>query len=99
MAAARSSGTKVVVAAVGGMVATIGIGTIYLPFFADRDKMRGLHEEDTPPTSAMLAQEIKKLQKDGILRGDDDDTAEIPQQSERKRPSAGSMWKVFKRES
>ncbi len=82
--------------AVGGMVATIGIGTIYLPFFADRDKMRGLHEEESPPTSAMLAQEIKKLQKDGILRGDDDDA---PAQPERKNLAAGSMWKSFKREN
>lgn len=96
MSAARSSGTKLVVVAVGGMVATIGIGTIYLPFFADRDKMRGLHEEDTPPTSAMLAQEIKKLQRDGILKGDDHDE---PPQPERKRLSPGSMWQSFKRDS
>ncbi len=66
------------------------MGAIYVPFIADRDKLRGLHEESTPPTSAMLAQEIKKLQQEGILRKDDDDshskltnTAKAP----------GSMWK------
>jgi hypothetical protein len=91
--AARSSGNKLVVAAVGAMVSAVGIGTIYLPFIADRDKMRGLHEESTPPTSAMLAQEIRKLQKDGALRGDDDE--ENSPKNERKSLSPGSMWKRF----
>lgn len=93
MAAARSSGNKVVMAAVGAMATAIGIGVIYLPFIADRDKMRGLHEEDSPPTSAMLAQEIRKLQRDGVLKGDDDDGAtKIP---ERKSLAPGSMWSKF----
>jgi len=43
--AARNSGSKIVVAAVVAMMATIGVGTIYAPYFADRDKLRGLHEE------------------------------------------------------
>ncbi|GKY94010.1 hypothetical protein MPSEU_000367800 [Mayamaea pseudoterrestris] len=38
-------GSKLVVVAVGGTLAALGIGTIYLPFFADKDKVRGLHEE------------------------------------------------------
>ena len=76
------------------MVTTLGIGAIYLPFFADRDQMRGLEKDDSPPTSALLAQEIKKLQKDGILRGDDDDGNEA--KPERKSLAAGSMWKSFR---
>lgn len=91
--AARSSGNKLVLAAVGATVSAIGIGTIYLPFIADRDKMRGLHEEASPPTSAMLAQEIKKLQTDGLLRGDDDDGNGA--KPERKSLAPGSMWKRF----
>lgn len=43
--AARNSGSKVVVVAVAAIMATIGVGTIYAPYFADRDKLRGLHEE------------------------------------------------------
>jgi len=79
--------------AVGGMATFLGIGVIYLPFVADRDKMRGLHEEDSPPTSAMLAQEIKKLQKEGALRQEDDDeTTNIPGS---KRIAPGSMWSKF----
>ena len=58
-------------AAVTATIGALGIGVVYLPFIADRDQMRGLHEEQSPPTSAMLAQEIKKLQQEGLLRGDD----------------------------
>jgi hypothetical protein len=89
---ARSSGSRLVVAAVGGTLAAVGIGTIYLPFVADRDVMRGLHEEAAPPTSAMLAQEIRKLQREGLLRGDEED--DMPKQ-DGKKLSAGSMWKKF----
>jgi hypothetical protein len=92
--AARTSGNKIVMAAVGATVSAVGIGTIYLPFVADKDKMRGLHEEQTPPTSSMLAQEIKKLQKDGVLRGDDDD-GENSAKPDRKSLAPGSMWKRF----
>mmetsp|Transcript_21701 Transcript_21701/g.53824 ORF Transcript_21701/g.53824 Transcript_21701/m.53824 type:complete len:94 (-) Transcript_21701:319-600(-) len=86
----RVSGNRAVVTAVAGTIGAVCVGAIYVPFIADRDKLRGLHEESTPPTSAMLAQEIKKLQQEGILRKDDDDshskltnTAKAP----------GSMWK------
>jgi hypothetical protein len=78
----------------------VAIGSIYVPFYADRDKLRGLHEESAPPTSAMLAQEIKKLQKEGILRGDnddDDDTTTTTNTNTTTGPKApGSMWKQFK---
>jgi hypothetical protein len=40
-----SSGTKVVIACVTATLATVGIGSIYLPFIADRDRIRGMHEE------------------------------------------------------
>lgn len=93
--ASRISGQKVVSAAVVGTVLTAAIGTVYLPFVADRDKMRGLHEEQTPPTAAMLAQEIKKLQRDGILKGDDSQDGEVPPPKDggRKSLAPGSMWK------
>jgi hypothetical protein len=89
---ARSSGSKLVVAAVVGTFSAVGIGTIYLPFFADRDEIRGMHEEKGAPPSAMLAQEIKKLQKEGLLKGDAEHQVNIP---ESKR-AAGSMWKNMK---
>ena len=87
----RVSGNRAVVAAVGGTIAAVFVGSIYVPFLADRDKLRGLHEEATPPTSAMLAQEIRKLQQEGLLRKDDEHEANIPNATPAKAP--GSMWK------
>jgi hypothetical protein len=89
---ARSSGSKLVTMAVGGTVGVLGLSTIYLPYFADRDSIRGLHEEANAPTSAMLANEIKKLQKEGILKGEDEDQVDIP-----KAKAPGSMWSRFKK--
>ena len=94
----RVSGNKTVMAAVAGTIGAVCIGAIYVPFIADRDKLRGMHEESTPPTSAMLAQEIKKLQQEGILRKDDDDgnsnlTNNNTQKHERTSSAPGSMWK------
>ena len=94
MAQARSSGSRLVVGAVAGTLGVVGLSTIYLPFFADRDTIRGLHEEEAPPTSHMLAQEIRKLQQEGILKGDDDEE-EKPQAKKPKAP--GSMWSNFKK--
>ena len=81
-------------AAVAGTIGAVCVGAIYVPFIADRDKLRGMHEESTPPTAAMLAQEIKKLQQEGILRGDDDDNNANYAANSTKAP--GSMWKNMK---
>ena len=43
--ASRNSGSRVVVMAVTATLTALGVGTIYLPFIADKDKVRGLHEE------------------------------------------------------
>lgn len=94
MAQARSSGSKLVLGAVGGTLGVVGLSTIYLPFFADRDTIRGLHEEEAPPTTQMLAQEIRKLQNEGILKGDDEED-EKPEVKKAKAP--GSMWKNFRK--
>jgi hypothetical protein len=89
------SGSKLVITAVAGTIGFVGVGTIYLPFIADKDKIRGLHEEQHPPTAAMLAQEIKKLQQEGIL-GADDQEDQKPEE-EKKVAAPGSMWKRFKK--
>mmetsp|Transcript_19715 Transcript_19715/g.54833 ORF Transcript_19715/g.54833 Transcript_19715/m.54833 type:complete len:99 (-) Transcript_19715:1400-1696(-) len=92
---ARSSGSKIVAAAIAGTFGAVGIGTIYLPFVADRDKMRGLHEEKDAPTSVMLAAEIKKLQSEGLLRKetDEDNTVNIPTNDGARK--SNSMWSRF----
>jgi hypothetical protein len=52
-----------------------------------------MHEEKGAPTSQMLAQEIKKLQKEGLLKGEEEHQVNIP---ENKRRAPGSMWKNMK---
>ena len=55
-----------VVAAVTATLGALGVGTFYLPFMADRDKIRGLHEEaDVDPRAQREYQEIMK--RSGIL--------------------------------
>ena len=49
--AARTSGSKLVGAAVALTAAAVGVGTIYLPFYADKDRLRGLHEESDLTTA------------------------------------------------
>ena len=95
--AARSSGSKVVSIAVAATVAAVGVGTIYLPFIADRDKMRGLHEEEAAPTAAMLAAETKKLQAAGLLQGDEGMGEKQDSSTQQPRRSAGSMWQNFRK--
>ena len=38
----RTDGRKLVALAAAATVGALGIGTIYLPFMADRDKLRGM---------------------------------------------------------
>lgn len=44
----KQSGTKVASILVGAIVATLGVTAVWLPYYADRDKIRGLHEESDP---------------------------------------------------
>jgi hypothetical protein len=90
--AQRASGSKLVGFAVAATFLAVGIETIYLPFFADRDKIRGMHEEKDAPTGVMLTQEIKKLQAEGLLRQEEESNTNIPT-TQSKAP--GSMWKRF----
>jgi hypothetical protein len=99
-ASARSSGSKLVIGAVTGTLAAVGIGTIYLPFIADRDKMRGMHEEKDAPVAAMLAQEIQNFRQD--RRGEADGSTQQQQQQEQQQRNAatkapGSMWKNIRK--
>ena len=104
----RTDGRKLVALAAAVTVGAVGIGTIYLPFMADRDKLRGLFEEgeETMPEGARReiqaimkaeAEEQRQLQaqqqKDDIQREDDQ------QQQQRQRSGAGSMWSSFRRSS
>ena len=83
----RTDGRKIVAVATVGMVAVVGFAQIYLPFIADRDKIRGLsEEEDMPPSAkeemrrAMMAAQGQQTQGGGGEGGAGPRTA-------------GSMWK------
>jgi hypothetical protein len=87
--------------AVALTVSALGVGTIYLPFIADRDKLRGLFEEgdDAVPEGArrqlkaMAKQEAEDAER---LRMSQQQQEEQPHQ-QRQRASAGSMWSSFRR--
>jgi hypothetical protein len=82
--AGRNSGSKMVGAAVGGIIAFLGVGTLYLPFVADKDRIRGLHEESelSPRDKREYEQMLKEMEKE---------TAEL--EEKKTLPSSNSMWK------
>ena len=49
---ARTDGRKVVAIATLATVSFVGFAQIYLPYWADRDKIRGLSEEADMPAAA-----------------------------------------------
>jgi hypothetical protein len=83
---AMKSGTKLVIGTVTATLIFVGIGAIYLPFFADRDKLRGMHEEADGGMSDRQRQEyekfVQKIQQQRQLR--DETSGGLP--------SGNSMW-------
>lgn len=59
----RTDGRKLVALAATATVAAIGVGTIYLPFIADRDKLRGLFEEGEQAMPEGARREIQRILK------------------------------------
>lgn len=94
--APRVDGTKLVIAAVAATLTAVGIGTIYVPFFADRDKLRGLHEEADGGLSGNEKQAYEQYlrhiqeargEQHGVPGGDADQL-----QRKKSLPSGNSMW-------
>mmetsp|Transcript_17180 Transcript_17180/g.26132 ORF Transcript_17180/g.26132 Transcript_17180/m.26132 type:complete len:116 (-) Transcript_17180:277-624(-) len=59
----RTDGRKLVALAAAATVGAIGIGTIYLPFMADRDKLRGMFEEGDESIPEGARREIRAIAK------------------------------------
>lgn len=109
----RTDGRKLVALAATATVAAISIGTIYLPFMADRDKLRGMFEEGEEAMPEGARREIQKIMKaeraeaeelqrqqrerQGQQQLDTVQRNEEVQQEQRQRASAGSMWNSFRR--
>lgn len=88
----RTDGKKIVAIAVAGITAAVGFGQIYLPFIADKDKLRGLFEEEDMPQQAK--QEMEIMMKAEIA------AAQARQQSQSQgSASAGSMWSNLRRKA
>ena len=85
---ARVDGKKIVGLAFGAIAGAIGLGQIYLPYIADRDKLRGMFEEEDMPDQA-------KKEMDMMMRTEIA-AAEARQQGQGKN-GAGSMWSKLRR--
>lgn len=82
MATRVSSGSKIVAAAVALTVGAVGISTLYLPFIADKDKLRGLDED-----GGMMESEKREYER--AMR-------QMAAEAEMRRTTPGtsnSMWK------
>ena len=62
----RTDGRKLVGIAVALTVTALGVGTIYLPFVADRDKLRGLFEEGDDAVPEGARRQMKAMAKEEV---------------------------------
>lgn len=99
--AQRQSGKQLVALAVMATISAIGIGTIYLPFMADRDKLRGLFEEGEGAIPEGARREIRDIMKREAAENDRQremgQQKQEQQQPVQQKASAGSMWSSFRR--
>lgn len=85
----RVDGRKVVIIAVGGMTLALGIGTVYLPYFADRDKIRGLFEDENKTAEELQQMQLKlKQEHEERMRR----KKEEEEKKKMKNSGGGSMW-------
>ena len=103
-----TSGSKVVVAAVVTTISAVGFMALYLPFYADRDKMRGMDEAGglTDQERYQMEAYLKKRESSstsGSGSGGEATTttttggASSSSSSSSSSSTPGSMWKNFKR--
>ena len=88
----RTDGRKIVAIATAGMVGVLGFAQLYLPYYADRDKIRGLSEEEDMPPAAReeMRRTMMAMQRQQAQNGGGGDQ----QQQQQQNPWArGSMWK------
>jgi hypothetical protein len=92
--AGRNNGSKVVVIAVAATLTALGIGTVYVPFYADKDKLRGLHEEADGGLSERERREYEKYltQIHHQQQQQGGSPADEKIQPDRSMPNGNSMW-------
>jgi hypothetical protein len=67
-ATAARSGSALVVGIVGLTLGALGIGTVYLPFIADKDKLRGMNEESEASAIGQLEYE-RAIREMSMMKG------------------------------
>eukprot|EP00568_Trieres_chinensis_P003958 CAMPEP_0183291234 /NCGR_PEP_ID=MMETSP0160_2-20130417/720_1 /TAXON_ID=2839 ORGANISM="Odontella Sinensis, Strain Grunow 1884" /NCGR_SAMPLE_ID=MMETSP0160_2 /ASSEMBLY_ACC=CAM_ASM_000250 /LENGTH=93 /DNA_ID=CAMNT_0025452011 /DNA_START=181 /DNA_END=459 /DNA_ORIENTATION=- len=91
----RVDGRKIVGVAIAGTAAVLGFAQLYLPFIADRDKLRGMfEEEDMPPQARMEMDAMMKAERQAAMReavAKEGGAAPRPTGAGG-LPAAGSMW-------
>jgi len=87
----RVDGRKIVAVATAGTLAAVAFGQIYLPFIADRDKVRGLSEEDEVPEGARQEMEELFKKSGGTF-------PPPPQQQKHPGSTPGSMWNNMRKD-
>ena len=97
----RVDGRKVVGFAFVGITMTLGFAQIYLPFIADRDKLRGMFEEDDMPESAKreldTMMKVEQAAKDAEAASNARTNNHQNNNTTNTTAGAGSMWKNFRR--
>ncbi len=91
----RTDGRRIVGIAFAGIAGAIGIGQIYLPYIADKDKIRGLFEEEDMPSEAK--REIDMIMKAEMAAAEARQQSQGQNQTQGGKNSAGSMWSSFRR--
>ena len=94
----KADGRRVVAAAVTGITAMIGVSVIWLPFMSDRDKLRGMAEDENMTEEErfqMMRQMSMELSKERAQSTNEDKSflSQSGLQGEHSTKSSGSMWK------
>jgi len=100
----KTDGRKVVAVAFAGIATMVGISTIWLPFFSDRDKIRGMAEDEnmTEEERFQVMREMSMQLSRERSEGHSEKQKQHPNsnqgfssglQGEHSNQSSGSMWK------
>jgi len=98
----RTDGRKLVALAAAATTFALTFSTIYLPYMADRDKLRGLFEEGEDSIPEGARREIRQLQRAEAaeLQRQQKQSEQQQQQGDIQQPQgkgSGSMWSSFRR--
>ena len=93
----RTDGRKIVAFAFGATTLAIGVGQIYLPYIADRDKLRGLFEEEDMPLQARREMEMMMKKEQMTSSNNSSNNEEAKGGMGSGTSGAGSMWKNMRR--